>query len=65
MAHVTEEVRSPRDEVLSSALLYVRIPGFTIGTLCVRVSFHFEFFSSQWIYLRQHGRKPICIMNIR
>jgi hypothetical protein len=43
VAHVAEEVRPPRDEVLSSALLYVRVPGFTIDTLCLRVSFHFEF----------------------
>ena len=43
MAHVAEEVRPPRDEVLSSALLYVRVPGFTIGTFCLRVSFHFAY----------------------
>ncbi len=42
VAHVTEKIRSPRDEILSSPLLYVRVPGFAIGTLCLRVSFHFE-----------------------
>ena len=43
MAHVTEKVRSPRDEILSPALLHVGIGGSAIGTLCLRVSFHFEF----------------------
>jgi hypothetical protein len=43
VAHITEEVRSPGDEILSPALLYVRVPGLTIGTLCLRVGFHFEF----------------------
>jgi hypothetical protein len=43
VAHVTEKVRSPRDEILSPALLHVVIGGSAIGTLCLRVSFHFEF----------------------
>jgi len=43
VAHVTEKVRSPRDEILSPALLHVGIGGSAIGTLCLRVSFHFEF----------------------
>ena len=43
MAHITEKVRSPRDEILSPALLHVGIGGSTVGTLCLRVSFHFEF----------------------
>jgi hypothetical protein len=42
VAHITEKVRPPRDEILSSPLLYVRVPGFAIGTLRLRVSFHFE-----------------------
>jgi hypothetical protein len=42
VAHVTKKVRPPRDEILSSPLLYVRVPGFAVGTLCLRVSFHFE-----------------------
>ncbi len=43
MAHVTEKVKSPRDEILSPALLHVGIRGSAIGTLSLRVSFHFEF----------------------
>jgi len=42
VAHVTEKVRPPRDEILSSPSLYVRVPGFAIGTLRLRVSFHSE-----------------------
>jgi hypothetical protein len=42
VAHITKNVRSPRNEILSSPLLYVRVPGFAIGTLRLRVSFHFE-----------------------
>lgn len=41
VAHITEEIRSPGDEILSSTVLYVRVSGFTVGTLCLRVSFHF------------------------
>ena len=43
VAHVTKKVRPPRDEILSSTLLHVKVPGLTLGTLCLRVSFHFEF----------------------
>jgi hypothetical protein len=43
VAHITEKVRPPRDEILSPALLHVGIGGFTVGTLCLRVSFHLEF----------------------
>jgi hypothetical protein len=42
VAHVTEKVRSPRDEILSSTLLYVKVPSLTIGTLRLRVNFHFQ-----------------------
>jgi hypothetical protein len=56
VAHITEKVRPPRDKIFSSTLLYVRVPGFTIGTLCPRVSFHFEF-SSLSAYLSQAGEQ--------
>ena len=42
VAHVTKKVRPPRNEILSSPLPYVRVPGIAIGTLRLRVSFHFE-----------------------
>jgi hypothetical protein len=45
VAHVTEKVKSPWDEILSFALLYARIAGFTIGTLRLEASFHFQYSS--------------------
>ena len=42
VAHITEKIGPPRDEILSPPLLYVGVPGFAIGTLRLRVSFHFE-----------------------
>jgi hypothetical protein len=62
VAHITEKVRSPRDEILSSALLHVRVPGFTIGTLCLRVSFHFEltFLSADSSQSGQHETNMPC-----
>ena len=42
VAHVTEKVRSPRDEILSPGLLHVGIGGSAVGTLGMRISFHLE-----------------------
>ena len=42
VAHITEKIGPPRDEILSPPLLYVGVPGFAIGTLRLRVRFHFE-----------------------
>jgi hypothetical protein len=38
---VTEKVRSPRNEIISSSLHHVGIGRSTIGTLRLRVCFHF------------------------
>ena len=42
VANVAEKVSSPRNEILSSALLYVRITNLTLSTLCLRVGFHID-----------------------
>ena len=49
VALVTEKVGSPRDEVISSTLHHGGIGGSTIGTLRLRVRFHFpcSFFSAE------------------
>jgi hypothetical protein len=41
VALVTEKVRSPRNEIISFTLHHVGIGGSTIGTLRLRVRFHF------------------------
>jgi hypothetical protein len=40
VALVTEKVRSPRNEIISSPFHHEEIGGSTIGTLRLRVSFH-------------------------
>jgi hypothetical protein len=65
VAHITEKVRPPRDEILSSPLLYVGVPGFAIGTLRLRVSFHLHVPSSQRIHRSQERMKAIFIVDIR
>ena len=47
VALVTEKVRSPRNEIISSPFHHEGIGGSTIGTLRLRVRFHFpcSFFS--------------------
>jgi hypothetical protein len=65
VAHITEKVRPPRDEILSSPLLYVGVPGFAIGTLRLRVSFHLHVPSSQRIRRSQDSMQPICVADIQ
>ena len=49
VALVTEKVRPPRNEIISPTSHHVGIGSFTIGTLRLRVSFHFpcSFFSAE------------------
>ncbi len=49
VALVTEKVRPPRNEIISPPSHHVGIGGSTIGTLRLRVSFHFpcSFFSAE------------------
>jgi hypothetical protein len=44
VAHITEKIRSPGDEILSATLIDLMIGCFAIGTSRLRVSFHFIYF---------------------